>query len=240
MPGLEALTLTHGARAMIHGFESKQPFEARLLHGSLLEGTIVSGAIVLEAMHGSEVVLKGTAGSARLEAMHGSQMPLEGLVVQDAEIQLHHGSKATINARSESDLKAEVLHGSTLKGVAHARKIELEAEHGGQVTLSGSATTAKLAAGHSGRFSLGDLVLESAEVDLDHASSAIVNARSHVKYDIGTSSSLKFLGNPAVSGTVSRHGGSVRAVRPEDVPARRTEGAGGRADSRELVPVSRE
>ena len=217
MPGLEALTLTHGARAVIHGFESKQPFEAGLLHGSLLEGTIVSGAIVLDAMHGSEVALKGTAGTARLEAMHGSQLMLEGLAVKDAEIQLHHGSRATINARSESDLKAEVLHGSTLKGVAHAGKVELEVEHGSRVTLSGSATTAKIAGEHSSRFSLGDLVLESAEVDLDHSSSAIVNAKSHLKYDIGNSSNLKFLGNPAVSGTVSPHGGSVRAVRPEDV-----------------------
>jgi serine/threonine protein kinase len=227
MPGLESLTLTHGSRAVIHGFDSKQPFEARLLHGSLLEGTIVSGAIVLDAMHGSEAALKGTAGSARLEAKHGSQLPLEGLAVKDAEIHLHHGSEATINARSESDLKAEVLHGSTLKGVVHARKVELDVGHGGRVTLSGSAATAKIVAGHSSRFSLGDLVLESAEVDLDHSSSAIVNARSLLKYNIGNSSNLKFLGNPADSGTVSPHGGSVRALRPEDVqPAERKGPAG--------------
>jgi eukaryotic-like serine/threonine-protein kinase len=217
MPGLEALTLTHGARAMIHGFESKQPFEARLLHGSLLEGTIVSGAIVIDAMHGSEVALKGKAGTARLAANHGSQLPLEGLTVRDAEIQLNHGSNATINARSESDLKAEVHHGSVLKGVAHARKVELEVEHGGQATLSGYATTAKIAGEHSSRLSLADLVLDSVEVDLDHSSSAIVNVKSHLKHAIGNSSSLKFLGNPAVSGTVSPHGGKVNAVRPEDV-----------------------
>jgi eukaryotic-like serine/threonine-protein kinase len=217
MPGLEALTLTHSARAVIHGFESKQPFEARLLHGSLLEGTIVSGAIVVDAKHGSEVVLKGTGGSAKLTAEHGSQLPLEGLTVRDAEIQLHHGSEATINARSESDLRAEVHHGSVLKGVVHARNVELEVEHGGQATLSGSATTAKIAGEHSSRLSLADLVLDSVDVNLDHSSTAIVNAKSHLKYAIGNSSSLKFLGNPAVIGTVSPHGGKVNAVRPEDV-----------------------
>ena len=135
MPALESLTLTHGARAAISGFESKQPFEARLRHGSLLEGTIGAGRVDFDLMHGSEMVLKGTALTAKLDAQHGSQFLLEGLAIRDAEIHLQHGSKATITARSETDLKAAIYHGSTLNGVIHQGKIGLVAAHGSHVDL---------------------------------------------------------------------------------------------------------
>ncbi|HEX3448466.1 MAG TPA: DUF2807 domain-containing protein [Isosphaeraceae bacterium] len=213
MPALESLTLTHGARAAISGFESKQPFEARLRHGSLLEGTIGAGRVDFDLMHGSEVVLKGTALTAKLDAQHGSQFLLEGLAIRDAEIHLQHGSKATITARSETDLKAAIYHGSTLNGVIHQGKIGLVAAHGSHVTLSGSAQNATIAGEHSSRFSLGELALETAEVRLDHGSSATVNAKSQLKYNIGHASNLNYLGSPAVSGSVSPHGGSVRPVR---------------------------
>ena len=108
MPALEAIDLTHGARAPIRGFESHRPFTAKASHGSLLEGTIAAGPLALEASHGSEVELKGTADPARLIASHGSELPLEGLVIRDAEVEVSHGATATIHAEPEKRLKAEI------------------------------------------------------------------------------------------------------------------------------------
>ena len=226
MPALESLALTHGTRAAIRGFESRRPFEAKLLHGSLLEGKIGVGPITIDAMHGSEVILNGTAETAKLVSMHGSRLLLEGLVIRDAVIHLMHGSKGTINARSESAFKAEVQHGSILNGMVQARTLELTAEHGARVSLNGSATSAKLTGEHASRFSLGELVLENADVRLDFGSSAIVNAKGQLKHAVGHSASLRYLGSPKLEGTISRHGGSVRAASAEDArPAERNQPA---------------
>ena len=182
MPALEALDLSHGARATIRGFESHRPFEAKASHGSLLEGTIAAGRLVLEASHGSEVDLKGTADSARLVAAHGSELPLEGLAVRDAEIELSHGSTATIHAEPEKGLKAEVHHGSTLTGVVRGGTVELEAGHAARAILKGSARTARLAGGFSSQLPAGRAGRRGARTSIwATASSATVRAAKQAR-----------------------------------------------------------
>src|SRR5262249_49714217 len=86
--------------------------------------------------------------------------------------------------------------------------------------LRGSAHLARIAGNHASRLALAELTLDAAVVRLDEASSAIINTKSKLDYQIGAASRLRFLGNPAVSGSVSPHGGSARAFRPgDDQPA---------------------
>ncbi len=226
MPVLDSLGLSHGARATIKGFESHQPFEARASHGSLLEGTLAAGRLVLDATHGSEMALKGTAETARLVAAHGSELPLEGLALRDTEIQLSHGSKATIDAKPETSLKVDLQHGSSLAGVIQGGTVELEAGHGSRASLKGSARMARLTGNFSSRLLLGELTVEGADVHLGHSSSATVHATSKLDYHLAFSSSLKYHGNPTIGTSSKSHGSSAGAVRPGDVEVKKADEAG--------------
>ncbi len=214
MPALSSLGLSHGARAAIRGFETRGTFEATASHGSVLEGTIAAGRVLLQATHGSEVALKGTTDTARLDGAHGSQFPLSGLVMRDAEIQLSHGSTAAINAKPEKGLKAVVHHGSTLAGVIQGGTLELEADHGSRATFDGSAQVARLNGSFSSQLPLGNLTVEVADVHLSHGSSATVQATTKLDYRIEFSSNLKYGGNPAIGASSTSHGSSARAIRP--------------------------
>jgi eukaryotic-like serine/threonine-protein kinase len=216
MPALDAIDLTHGARATIRGFESRRPLTAKASHGSFLEGTIAAGRLVLDASHGSEMDLKGTTDSARLEAAHGSTLPLDGLVIRDAEVELSHGSTAWIHSESEKGLRAEIHHGSTLAGVIRGGTVDLEAGHGARAILKGSARTAKVNGGHSSEFRLGGLAVETANVHLGHSSSATVRAANKLDYHLEFSSSLKYHGSPTIGASSKSHGSSARAVGPDD------------------------
>jgi serine/threonine-protein kinase len=218
MPALDAIDLSHGARALIRGFESRRPFAAELRHGSLLEGTIAAGRLELDASHGSEVDLKGTAESARFTASHGSELPLEDLIVHDLEVDLSHGATASIHSESEKGLKAAIHHGSTLAGVLRGGTVDLEAGHGARATLKGSARTAKISGGHSSRLPLGELAVEAADVHLSHGSTATVRATGKLDYHLEFSSSLKYYGNPAIGASSKSHGSSARALGPDDRP----------------------
>jgi serine/threonine-protein kinase len=150
---------------------------------------------------------------------HGSNLPLEAFVIGEAVVRVAHGSKATINARSAKDFTAEVQHSGTLDGTVQAGILDLKAEHSAQVHLSGSARKATLKGAFSGRFSLGDLVLDAAEVRLDHSSSAVVNAKSHLDYNLGYSSHLRYAGNPAIGRSVASRESSARALRADEQKA---------------------
>ncbi len=216
MPALDAIDLTHGAHAMIRGFESHRPLAANAMHGSLLEGTVAAGRLVVDAAHGSEVDLKGTAETAHLTAAHGSELPLDGLVVGDAEVELSHGATASIHSESDKGLKAEIHHGSNLAGVVRGVTVDLEAEHGARAALKGSARTAKITGGFSSEFSLGGLAVETADVHLGHSSTATVRATKKLDYDLGFSSSLKYHGSPVIGRSSKSHGSSARAINPDD------------------------
>ncbi len=244
LPDLVSLSLSHGARASIGGFESKRPFEARVIHGGRLEGSIGAGPLVLNVMHGGKIALKGTAEVARLTALHGSQLALEGLVIRDAEIELAHGARATINSRPEKGLKARVAHSGTLAGTVQGGVVNLKAEHGAGVTLKGSAQSAAITGGHSGRFSLGELTLDAADVRLEHGSSATVDAKRKLDYRLNHSSHLKYLGNPTIGRSSAGRESSAQAIRAEDLkdaagaaPATKPAEADGREDGSETITI---
>jgi len=252
LPVLESLDLSHGIRATIAGFASKQPFEASVNHGSRLAGSMSAGRLVIGANHGSEVTLKGTAETAQITVNHGSNLPLEAFVIGDAVVRVAHGSKATINARSAKDLTAEVEHSGALEGTVQAGILNLKAEHSSQVHLSGSAQKAAIKGAFSSRFALGALALDAAEVHLDHSSSAVVNAKSNLDYNLGNSSNLRYAGNPAIGRSVASRESSARALRGDEqkamsnpAPAARTNASGpagsssdrSREDGNEIITI---
>ncbi len=225
LPALEAIALSHGARALVRGFEARRPFAVELSHGSFLEGTIAAGRLAVQATHGSVADLKGTAASARLEASHGSELPLEGLAIRDAEIELSHGSTAWIHAEPEQGLKAKIHHGSTLAGDVRGGTVDLEAEHGARVILKGSGRTAKVVGGHSTKFLLGGLAVEAADVRLGHGSSATVRAANKLDYHVESSSSLRYHGSPTIGASSKSRGSSARAIGPDEVSDKAAEEA---------------
>src|SRR5262249_30206202 len=123
---------------------------------------------------------------------------------------------ATIDAKPERELKAELHHGSTLAGVVRGGTVDLEAGHGSRASLKGSARMAKLSGSFSSQFPLGELTVEGADVHLGHGSSATVHATNKLDYHLESSSSLKYHGKPTIGTSSKSHGSSARAIRPGD------------------------
>jgi serine/threonine-protein kinase len=218
MPSIESIALSHGAQATLAGgFETKGAFEAHTRHGSRLEGSMIAGRLVIDSAHGSTVALKGNANSARIVAAHGSQLPLEGLALHDAEVVLEHGSRARINAEPGKAFNAGVWHGCTLLGSVRGGNLKLKAEHGSRIALKGSGRSASIEGSHSARFSLAELALDEADVRLEFGSSAAVQARDKLGYELSHSATLRYVGNPSITRSHASQGSSARAARPEDL-----------------------
>jgi serine/threonine-protein kinase len=212
LPTLELLDVSHGVRASIAGFDAKHPLEARISHGSRLDGKTAAGRLVVDATHGSEVALEGTAETALLTAGHGSRLSLQGLAVGEPEITLAHGSTATINARSDHRIKANLGHGSNLDGEIHGGDIDLKAGHGCHVSLKGSARKATIVAGHSNQLSLGGLNVETVNVQLEFGCTATVHAKNKLDYRLSHASHLKYIGNPTIGSSKKSEGSSARSI----------------------------
>jgi RNA polymerase sigma factor (sigma-70 family) len=100
--------------------------------------------------------------------------------------------------KSDKAFKADIAHASKLNGDIEAAKVTLEVVGGSSVTLKGSAKEAHLSASNASQLHLGDLVLDRADVTLKNASSATINVKSQLDYDIANASRLVYAGDPAL------------------------------------------
>jgi serine/threonine-protein kinase len=221
MPALARIGLTHGARGTIRGFRSDRSFEARASHGSLLEGEIEAGDMTLSASHGSTVLLKGKGGSGHLSAVHGSKLSLSGLALRAVELEAEHGSTSRIDARMIEAVRIRASHGSRVAGTVEAGLVTVDAGHGSQVALIGRARRADLAASHGSRLALAALVLDAVTADLDHSSSATVDARESIDYQLGSSSVLKYVGNPKLGRSERSRSPIARSITAEEAERER-------------------
>jgi hypothetical protein len=216
MPALSSLGLSHGARGTVRGFKSNQDLKVAASHGSRLDGEVEAGNLVAEASHGSTLQLKGKARDGRLAASHGSTLSLSDLALRAVDVDVVHGSTSKFDARSTDSFKAAATHGSVVIGSVEAGHVIVEAGHGSNVTLKGSAQRADIAASHSSRLALGGLALGAAKVQLDQSSSATVNAKDALDYQIGNSSSLKYVGKPKIGQSRSSRSSSARSIGGEE------------------------
>src|SRR5262249_8846094 len=121
--------------------------------------------------------------------------------------------------------KAEVHHGSNLTGVVKGGEVHLEAGHGAEATLKGSARSAKITGNFSSSLQLGGLAVEAADVHLGHSSSATVNATSQLDYHLEFSSKLKYPGKPVIGTSSKSHGSSAGTIGPDDEAEKEAEAA---------------
>ncbi len=129
---------------------------------------------------------------------------LEGLSVAQ------HSRVACKGFHSAKRFQAKVTGGSILDGEIETEKLDLDATGISTVTLKGSAKTATISAAQQCLLSLGDLVVDQANVTLQDTSLARVQVKTRLDYDLRMNSRLEYLGNPEITkGTISGLSSSV-------------------------------
>ena len=216
MPALARVGLSHGARGTIRGFKSDRGFTAHASHGSTLEGEIEAGDIAFEASHGSEIRLKGKAKDGRLVVVHGSKLSLTDLVLRTVEIDAEHGSISRFDSNTKESVKIRSSHGSLVSGSVEAGDVTVEAEHGAKVILKGRRRRADLEASHGSLLGLAGLALEGAKAELEHSSSAIVNVKDTLDYQLENNSNLKYVGKPKLEAASSSHASTARSITADE------------------------
>jgi RNA polymerase sigma factor (sigma-70 family) len=110
--------------------------------------------------------------------------------------------------KSAKSLKVKVTSASRLDGEIKASQINLDATDAATVTLKGSAKKARISATQASTLHLGDLVLDQADVTLKNASTATVNVRKKLDYEVRNASRLIYSGDPTI-GKQERSGAST-------------------------------
>jgi len=152
MPDLYRLGLSGGSQASISGFSSSHDFSAQLSGGSQVSGDItaadtdfelsggsrVNGDIKVADVDfnlsgGSQVTLTGSADDLVVRGSGGSQIDLEAFPVNNADIGLSGGGKATVNIDGTLDVN---LSGGS-------RVLYIGEPSLGDIDLSGDSTVSR-------------------------------------------------------------------------------------------------
>jgi len=104
MPDLYIINLSGGSKANITGFSLSHDFSAELSRGSRVTGNITAGDTSFDLSGGSQVNLEGTADDLVVSGSGGSQLYLEAFSVDNADVHLSGGSRATVNIDGTLDV----------------------------------------------------------------------------------------------------------------------------------------
>jgi len=133
MPDLYKLDLSGGSRASITGFSSSHDFSAELSGGSRIEGNITAADAEFDLSGGSRVDLAGSADDLDVNSSGGSQLDLEAFSVNNADVNLSGGGRATVNVNGTLDVN--LSGGSKVLYVGEPTL--------GDIDLSGGSTVSK-------------------------------------------------------------------------------------------------
>lgn len=133
MPDLYRINLSGGSRASIIGFSSSHDFSVELSGGSRVTGNITAGDANFELSGGSRVNLEGTGDDLVVSGSGGSQLDLEAFSVDNADVNLSGGSRATVNV--DGILNVDLSGGSRVIYVGEPTL--------GDIDLSGESTLSK-------------------------------------------------------------------------------------------------
>ena len=133
MPELRGVDLSGGSRTEISGFESTDSFSLALSGGSDLKGDIVAGNVDVDLSGGSVVELEGTGKRLVVDGSGGSDVHFRNFPVENADIRLSGGGKATVNV--SGSLNVDLSGGSSLIYQGDPRL--------GEIDLSGGSTIRK-------------------------------------------------------------------------------------------------
>ena len=130
MPNLYKIDLSGGSRASIIGFGSSGDFSVELSGGSRIDGDIATADADFDLSGGSQVILAGSANDLVVKGSGGSQFDLEAFSVNNADINLSGGSRATVNV--DGTLNVDLSGGSQVIYVGEPAR--------GDISLSGEST----------------------------------------------------------------------------------------------------
>ena len=152
MPDIYGINLSGGSQADITGFSSAHDFSAALSGGSGLDGNIttadadfdlsggsrVTGNITagdtdFDLSGGSQVNLEGAADDLEINSSGGSQLDLEAFPVNNADVNISGGGRATVNVSGTLDVN---LSGGS-------RVLYIGEPTLGDIDLSGDSTVSK-------------------------------------------------------------------------------------------------
>ena len=133
MPDLSEIKLSGGSRASISGFSSSHDLSVGLSGGSRVTGDITAGDAYFKLSGGSQVNLQGTAEDLDINGSGGSQLELKAFSVNNADINLSGGGRATINVNGTLDVN--LSGGSHVTYIGEPTSID--------TNLSGDSTVSK-------------------------------------------------------------------------------------------------
>ena len=133
MPDLHEIKLSGGSQASISGFSSSHDLSVGLSGGSGVTGDITAGDAYFDLSGGSQVNLQGTAEDLDINGSGGSQLDLEAFSVNNADVSLSGGGRATINLSGILDVN--LSGGSRVTYIGEPTL--------GDINLSGDSTVSK-------------------------------------------------------------------------------------------------
>ena len=104
MPDIYGINLSGGSQADITGFNSRHDLSVELSGGSRLNGDITADDAEFDLSGGSRVELVGSADDLSVNSSGGSQLLLEDYAVDDADINISGGGRATVNIDGSLDV----------------------------------------------------------------------------------------------------------------------------------------
>ena len=104
MPELYKIELSGGSQGSITGFSSSHDFEVEMSGGSRLSGDITASDTVLELSGGSQANLEGEGDDLTVDTSGGSQLDLEDFLIDNANIKISGGGRATVNVSGTLDV----------------------------------------------------------------------------------------------------------------------------------------
>ena len=133
MPDLYEIQLSGGSRASISGFSSSHDLSVGLSGGSSVTGDITAGDADFDLSGGSQVALSGSADNLDVNGSGDSQLELESFTVNNADVNLSGGGRATVNVNGTLDVN---LSGGS-------KVIYIGEPTMGDIDLSGDSTISK-------------------------------------------------------------------------------------------------
>jgi RNA polymerase sigma factor (sigma-70 family) len=121
--------------------------------------------------------------------------------------------------KSAKAFKARVTAASKLEGDIEAGQVDFHVASASTVTLKGSAKEARIAGSAASSLSLGDFPVDRAEVSLSGASSATINVKEKLDYDLSGASRLQYRGDPTIG--KQRTSGASSASRKASDPGKK-------------------
>jgi hypothetical protein len=131
MPDLYIINLSGGSKANITGFSLSHDFSAELSGGSRVTGNITAGDTNFDLSGGSQVNLEGTADDLVVSGSGGSQLDLEAFSVDNADVHLSGGSRATFNV--DGTLDVDLSGGSRVSYVGEPTLSDIDLSGGSRV-----------------------------------------------------------------------------------------------------------